>query len=117
MRFLVDEMFSAEVGRNLAGLGHDAVHVVDVGLGHAEDTAVMAYAVGHQWVVVTENAADFVELLRQRTADGHETTPVVVALKHRLPRGAGALAHHLAVALDRWAETNPAPYPHAHWLP
>lgn len=116
MRFLVDEMFGPDVASRLGALGHDAVHVRDLGLGGAPDEDVLARAVAEERVVVTENAADFVALLERRTAMGMPLTPVVVALKRHLPRSAGALAPALAEKLARWADDRPDPYRHAHWL-
>lgn len=117
MRFLIDEMFSPQVADRLRDTGHDAVHVEDVTLTGAEDAHVLAYAADAQRVVVTENVADFVPLLDQRTALGLSVTPVVVALKRSLPSGAGALVYHLTQRLNWWAEKNPTPYRHVHWLP
>ncbi len=116
MRFLIDEMFGPEVASCLGALGHDAVHVRELGMGGAPDDDVLARAVAEGRIVVTENAADFLILLEQRTAAGLPVTPVVVAPKRHLPRSAGALAPALAERLARWAEDHPAPYRHAHWL-
>lgn len=116
MRFLVDEMFGADVARRLTEAGHDAFHVHDVGLSGAADHDVLVRAVEDGLVVVTENAVDFVPLLEQRSAAGLPSTPVVIALKRGLPRGAGAMNGALADRLARWAEEHPDPYHHVHWL-
>ncbi len=116
MRFLIDEMFHPEVARQLRDAGHDGVHVGDVGLAGAEDVDIVARAAADDRVVVTENAVDFVSLLDARTATGQRVPPVVIALERTLPAGAGAMTHHLAVRLVRWAERHPSPYRHVHWL-
>lgn len=116
MRFLVDEMFSPEVVRQLSESGHDAVHVGDVDLRATADRRIVAYAAEADRVVVTENAADYVPIIEARTAGGDPVPPVVIALRRNLPRQAGALAAELARRLDVWAEENPSPYRHVHWL-
>lgn len=117
MRFLVDEMFSPQVAEQLRAAGHDARHVSDASLVAAEDARVLDLAAVEQRVLVTENAIDFVPLLDERAAAGVQTTPVLIALKRRLPRPAGALVHVLVQRLSRWADDHPEPYGHVHWLP
>lgn len=116
MRFLIDEMFSSNTADCLVGAGHDAVHVHGVGLAGVEDGDVLVFAANEDRVVVTENAADFVPLLDGRTAAGLALVPVVIALKRNLPAPAGAMHHALAEQLALWAEKNPDPYRHVHWL-
>lgn len=116
MRFLVDEMFSRDPVERLRQAGHDAQHVTDVGLAGAEDHDIVAHAAAHDQVVVTENIADFARLVELRLAAGQVVPPVLLVRKSRLPSGAGALAHHLAHRVDRWAEENADPFRHLHWL-
>jgi predicted nuclease of predicted toxin-antitoxin system len=115
VRFLVDEMFSGAVVPLLESEGHDATQVRSLGLGAAEDRDVLARAAEDGYVVVTENAVDFIPLLDARVAAGLTVTPVVVALKSNLPRG-GAMHQGLVKRLCRWADENPDPYRHVHWL-
>lgn len=117
MRFVIDEMFSPAVARQLRDMGHDSESVLDLGMAGAEDSRVLAHAAMDGSVLVTENAVDFVPLLDQRTAANEPVTPVVIALMRTLPRDAGALAHRLAIRLGKWAAEHRAPYPHVHWLP
>lgn len=116
MKFLVDEMFGPDVVDRLRSAGHDAVGVRDLGLASKDDAAVLARAVRDDRVLVTENAADFVPLLDERAGAGEALTPVLVALKRHLPRGAGAMSNALASRLDKWSTANPEPYLHVHWL-
>ncbi len=118
MRFLVDEMFGAQVAWLLTDAGHDGVHVSEVGLLSSSDDDVLAWAVADDRVVVTENARDFVPLLDERSVAGHPLTPVVFALKRSLPRSNRDAMHRaLAERLMRWAEEYPVPHRHVHWLP
>lgn len=116
MKFLVDEMFSPAVARQLTDLGHDARHVRDLGLAGRPDDEVFDRATAEERVVVTENAVDFVALLDAAVAAGAVTPPVVLALKRTLPADAGAMANQLAQRLARWADEHPDPYRHVHWL-
>lgn len=116
MKFLVDEMFSPQVAQRLADLGHDALHVRDIGLAGATDDEVLRFASREGRVVVTENAVDFVTMLDAAVGAGEVPPPVVLALKRTLPASAGGTAHALPERLTRWAEDHPDPYPHVHWL-
>lgn len=116
MKFLVDEMFSPAVARHLTDLRHDAQHVRDLGLAGRTDDKVLHQATAEDRVVVTENAADFVPLLDAAASAGVVTPPVVLVLKRTLPADAGAMANELANRLARWADHQPDPYRHVHWL-
>lgn len=116
MRFLIDEMFHQEVAARLRTTGHDAVHVAEIGLAGVEDAETVLRAAAEDRVVVTENAVDFVPLLDARIASGLPAPAVIIALKRTMPRQAGAMSHRLAERLDVWAQANPDPYRHVHWL-
>lgn len=109
MKFLIDEVFSPAVTRHLVDLGHDALHVRDVGLSGRTDDEVLDRATAEDRVVVTENSVDFVALLHAATSAGTVTAPVVLALKRTLPTGTCAMAHELAKRLARWADSRPDP--------
>jgi hypothetical protein len=118
VRFLIDEMFGAQVASHLGGAGHDAVHVGEAGLLSSSDEDVLSRAVKDDRVLVTENVDDFVVLLSRRSAAGLALTPVVIARKGSSPRRGGeAMNDALAERLVRWAKENPVPYRHLHWLP
>lgn len=103
--FLVDEMFPVAAAVILREThGHDAVHVIEVGLGAAEDSDVAALARAQGRAIVTENVADYA---------AERDVVLVFALKKNLPAGGGQAAA-LAKALDRWAQDYPEPYLGAH---
>lgn len=76
MRFLLDANLSPKTRDGLRAAGHDAVHVVDVGLLHADDDTILAHAAEHRLVLVTADH-DFAALLALRGAAG----PSVVHLR------------------------------------
>ena len=76
MRLLVDENLSIRVARRLADVGHDVVHVTEVGLGNTDDPIIFDWAADEDRVVVTSDA-DFGGLLAVAGA----TRPSVVLLR------------------------------------
>ena len=75
MRFLIDAQLPPALARALIEQGHEAEHLEDAGLRHAEDSAVWDYAVRNQAVLLTKDE-DFVEHYRRR--DGG---PIIVWLR------------------------------------
>jgi predicted nuclease of predicted toxin-antitoxin system len=66
VKLLFDENLSADHARAAREAGHDAVSVVEIGLGGASDEAVRARAIAESRVLVTLDA-DFYSLLRYPT--------------------------------------------------
>jgi predicted nuclease of predicted toxin-antitoxin system len=89
MRFLVDASLSPVVAAALRDAGHDAVHVVDLGLVTADDDRILGRAAQDDRVILTADA-DFGALL----AIGGLAKPSVVLLRsadHLGPQGQAAL--------------------------
>ncbi len=106
MRLQIDEMFPSDAARQLReDLGHDAVHVNEIGLRGAEDRLVAVTARAEGRAVVTENIVDFA---------GEQDLVLVCVLKRNLPAGS-AQASALAHLLDRWIVATPNPYLGQHW--
>ena len=66
MRWLLDEMLPAAAAVELAERGHDAVSVLDIGMGGAADAEIFDRAVREGRVVVTENFGDYATLAAHR---------------------------------------------------
>ena len=56
MRFVIDAQLPPALARFLTeNMREDAVHVLDVGLLNASDTAIWAYALEHERVIITKD--------------------------------------------------------------
>ena len=56
MRVLIDNPVSWRVGRALRAVGHDAVHVADLGMANAPDTAIYRHALSEQRIIITQDS-------------------------------------------------------------
>lgn len=115
MKWVIDEMFPAEVAAALQEREHDARAAVH-DLRALTDAQLFDVAVAEGRVVATENVVDFVQLLQDRVAEGREVAPVVFAMKSNLPREPERLSRVLAERLDKWARHHPDPFPTAYRL-
>jgi predicted nuclease of predicted toxin-antitoxin system len=61
VRFLVDNQLPHALARLLTDLGHQAVHVLDIGLAQENDRAIWAYAAQNGFVIASKDA-DFADL-------------------------------------------------------
>lgn len=99
MRLLLDANLSPDVARRLSDSGHEAIHVVEIGLVTASDPVIMRAAVDEDRVLITADS-DFAAML----ALGGAAAPSVVLLRsadHLRPREQAEL---LAVNLVAVAE-------------
>jgi predicted nuclease of predicted toxin-antitoxin system len=81
MRFLVDNALSPVLAAELNKAGHEAIHVRDVGIQHADDEAIMQLAVSEERVVASADT-DFGTLLAL-----HEgRLPSIVLFRRGSPR-------------------------------
>ena len=55
MRFLVDAQLPPALARHLASQGHEAEHVIDIGLKNATDSEIWNYALELQCILVTKD--------------------------------------------------------------
>jgi predicted nuclease of predicted toxin-antitoxin system len=74
MRFLIDNSVSWRLADLLSRLGHEAIHVRQVGLGDAADAEIYAHAVQERQIIVTQDV-DFGTLLAM---DKSKSTAVIL---------------------------------------
>ena len=98
MKLLFDENLSADHAQTARNGGHDAVAVVEIGLGGASDEVVRARATTDDRVLVTLDA-DFSNVLRYPPGD----TPGVIRLRP-WPPTENAIRELLAIVLVRLAD-------------
>lgn len=87
MRFLIDNNLSPRLAESLRILGHDAVHISDVGLAADADSVVVSKATTLEAVLVTADS-DFPEMLALSGATG----PSVIYLTGTYPTDPQPLA-------------------------
>lgn len=66
-RLLLDQNVDRRVASGLAALGHDAVHLAELGMQRSTDQQVMEHAVADQRTVITHDS-DFAQLLARSGA-------------------------------------------------
>ena len=67
MRFLIDAQLPPALAVALKNEGHQAEHVADIGLRHANDSEIWEYALRNRAVLITKDE-DFVDRFRRRDA-------------------------------------------------
>jgi predicted nuclease of predicted toxin-antitoxin system len=99
VRFLIDSPLSPVVAAALRELGHDAIHVRDVGRQHQQDVEIFEFAARERRIIVSADT-DFGKLLAFRGV----RSPSVVQLRdgtERVPAKQPAL-------LQRWTSAHGA---------
>ncbi|PYE28646.1 putative nuclease of predicted toxin-antitoxin system [Rhizobium sp. PP-CC-3A-592] len=86
MRFLVDAQLPPALARWLSALGHESLHVADIGMQSASDRAIWDLAEKDGWLIITKDE-DFAQR-KTLTASG----PQVVWLRWPNGRRADLLA-------------------------
>jgi predicted nuclease of predicted toxin-antitoxin system len=96
MRFLVDNALSPALAILLNDAGHDALHVRDLGLAEAEDTAMFDRAAADARVVISTDT-DFGTLLASRTV----SAPSIIQFRGPGSRRPNALARAILTNLPQ----------------
>jgi predicted nuclease of predicted toxin-antitoxin system len=99
VKFLVDENLSPTVAKALVELGHDAVHVDELGAQGVPDDGIMALAVAQSRVIISADT-DFGALL----ASSRATAPSVILVRAIITQRPTQLAATVAGHLDLMEE-------------
>jgi predicted nuclease of predicted toxin-antitoxin system len=86
VRLLLDEMYSPTLADALRTVGIDAVTVAGLGLSGRSDLDLFAAAVADDYVVLTENVADFARIAAEHVTAGQHHPGVLIALSSRFSR-------------------------------
>ncbi|HEY7076895.1 MAG TPA: DUF5615 family PIN-like protein [Solirubrobacteraceae bacterium] len=103
MRLLADEMYPTAVAKALRTAGVDAVTVAEHGLAGRSDLDVFTAAVAADYVLLTENVADFARIAADHVTAGAHHPGVLIALSSRFsrrPSGRGPLVAAVLAATD-----------------
>jgi len=119
VRLLLDEHYSPEIAEELRTRGHDAVSVKERDdLRGVGDRELWHRAVVEGRVLVTENVADFMPLVREALAGGDPVVGVVFTSPRSLPRSRATIGAYV-VQLDRLLQQRSADVAlpgGVHWL-
>jgi predicted nuclease of predicted toxin-antitoxin system len=87
VKLLLDEMFDRTIAERLRSRGHDVVAVTESAeLRGLSDEVLIELMTHERRVIVTENAAHFVPLLRARLNDGRPSTGVMITSPDSMTR-------------------------------
>ena len=96
MRFLIDNALAPALAALLQQAGHDAIHVRELGLQHADDDVIFERAAAEHRIVVSADA-DFGTLLAVRSSQ----QPSVIQFRGEGSRKPDALARTLLANLPQ----------------
>ena len=117
MKLLLNEMWSAEIARQLRRGGHDVVAATELAARYrgVTDEVVFARASDDGRVVVTDNVPDFATLLADAASRGEAHSGVVFALRPAFDRSRPGVVGTMTRALGRLLRAD-EPIRGAHFL-
>jgi predicted nuclease of predicted toxin-antitoxin system len=120
VKLLIDEMYPPAVAEQLRKAGHDVVSVHDdANVRGMDDQAVCGLALSAGRAVVTENAADFLRILRDRTAAGESAPALLITSNRSFPRYPASFTGRAVRALCAFCEAHQGADPASgavYWL-
>ncbi len=108
MRLLLDEHYSPRIAKQLRRRGHDVVAARErPELRGLSDEALFALMASQRRAIMTEDASDFLPIVRAATVRGTNHFGVVLTSPRQFPRTSRAIGR-LVVALDAFLAGHPA---------
>ena len=103
MKLLLDEMYPATLAEALRDARIDAATVAELGLAGRSDPEIFTAAVAADYILLTENVADFARIAADHLTTGQHHSGVLIALSSRFsrrPAGRGPLVAAVLAATD-----------------
>ena len=119
MKLLLDEHYANDIAAALRAAGHDAVTVSERGLKGLDDEPLLALAASEDRALLTNNARDFLPLIRRWAESGEDHCGLVLTSDSSMPRGKQTIGLYVE-CLRELTEANPDPRALANqvpWLP
>jgi predicted nuclease of predicted toxin-antitoxin system len=105
VKVLLDAMYSPEVAVRLRNRHHDAVAIVDrPDLVHVTDRELYAAMASEGRVFITNNAVDYVPLLRAVVADGSDYPVILLTSDRLMPRNRPGIGRFLNALEDLFVD-------------
>ncbi|HEY5262098.1 MAG TPA: DUF5615 family PIN-like protein [Solirubrobacteraceae bacterium] len=119
MKLLLDEMYSPVIAEQVGSRGHDVEAVAARSeLRALADEGIFDVAQQEGRTVVTENIADFCEIVNRQDTSGQSHYGLVLVNPSKHPRGEPRAIGRMVSELDRLLKEHPADEPTSprHWL-
>lgn len=101
-------MYNRAIAEQLRLRGHDALSAHEVpGLESAPDEIVVAFAIGEQRAIVTENVPDFIRIDRELRGQGHHHFGLILTTNQSFSRHQAGGIGRMVTALDAWLREHP----------
>lgn len=107
MRLLLDEHYSDAIAERLRAAGHDAQTVSERGMKGLDDEPLLVLCDGDDRALLTNNARDFVPLVRTWAAAGRDHAGVLLTADASLPRHKSGIGRYVST-LSTLMAVNPA---------
>jgi predicted nuclease of predicted toxin-antitoxin system len=119
VKLLLDEHYANDIAAALREAGHDAITVSERGLKGLDDESLLALAVSEDRALPTNNARDFLPLIRRWAQSGQDHCGLLLTSDSSMPRGQRTIGQHIE-RLRELMEANPgrrALENQVRWLP
>jgi predicted nuclease of predicted toxin-antitoxin system len=118
VKLLLDEHYANEIAEQLRAAGHDVQTVSERGLKGLDDESLLVLCDHESRALMTNNARDFVPLVRVRAAAGHDHAGLLLTSDVSVPRHKGTIGRYVTglAALMAAASADRALANQVRWL-